>query len=241
MQKQRNSNNDFMKFMDKQDEPFTVLASPLNTAYTCTIDEEFRDVFQFQDIVSVLDGASDGDHITIKLSTIGGALHAVIPLIAALKNTSAYVHVHVESDCASAGTFIMMLAHSCYVNEYATVMLHNVSYGAGGHGSNVAAHVNHTTRMSTQLIEDMYADWLTPEEVEKLLHGMEIYFDADTCHERFEQRNNVRKERYEAEELIEAAIDAEEQEILDQESEEWLEMMEETTVVAKPTRKTTKK
>lgn len=211
--KQTTNSNELVKLMSQQDEPFQVFSAPISTSYKVIIDDEFREVYQFTELVDALDSATDKDCFLIKLSTVGGALHACIPLIAALKNTEAYVHVHVESDCASAGTFIMMLADSCFVNEYASVMFHNVQFGAVGHGGNVAAHVDHTTKMSQQLVRDMYSNFLTEDEITQLLHGMEIYFDADECHKRFQDREEILQAQYDS--LEEAIVEQEAQSLIE--------------------------
>lgn len=185
-------NKDIFKLFEKDHEPFTVYSAPINQVHRITIDEEFRDVCQFADIVDVLDSAQEGDVVQIRLSTVGGALHAIIPLINAMKNTEAFIHVHVESDTSSAGTMIMALAHSLYVNEYATTMYHNVQYGVGGHGGNVDAQVSHITASSKKLIRDLYNGLLTPNEIARLEDGLELYMDADEVMDRFEARTAAR-------------------------------------------------
>jgi ATP-dependent protease ClpP protease subunit len=188
----KHMNKDLIKLLGQSQEPFAVQASPISQVFRVTIDEEFRDVCQFADLVDVLDSAQEGDVVQIRLSTVGGALHAIIPLINAMKNTEAFIHVHVESDTASAGTMIMALAHSLYVNEYATVMYHNVSFGAYGHGGNVEAHVNHTVSSSKKIIRDIYQSLLTPNEIARLEDGLELYMDANEVMDRFEARTAAR-------------------------------------------------
>jgi ATP-dependent protease ClpP protease subunit len=190
-------NKDLMKLLGHNQEPFAVQASPISQVFRVTIDEEFRDVFQFAELVDVLEAAQEGDVVQIRLSTIGGALHAIIPLINAMKHTDAFIHVFVESDTASAGTMIMALAHSLYVNEYATIMYHNVQYGAHGHGGNVEAQVNHITASSKKIIRDLYAGLLTPNEIARLEDSLELYMDAAECMDRFEARTNARMKEIE--------------------------------------------
>jgi ATP-dependent protease ClpP protease subunit len=185
-------NKDIFKLFQQEQEPFTVYSAPINQVHRVTIDEEFRDVSQFAQLVDVLDSAQEGDVVQIRLSTVGGALHAIIPLINSMKHTEAFIHVHVESDTSSAGTMIMALAHSLYVNEYATTMYHNVQYGVGGHGGNVDAQVSHITASSKKLIRDLYSDLLTPTEIARLEDGLELYMDADEVMDRFEARTEKR-------------------------------------------------
>lgn len=205
-------NKDLLKLIQGSPEPFPVQATPINQVFRVTVNEDFRDVQQFETLVDVLDNAQEGDIVHIRLSTIGGALHSIIPLINSMKNTEAFIHTHVESDTASAGTMIMALSHSLYVNEYATIMYHNVQYSAYGHGGNVEAQVRHTSHTSKKLIRDLYANLLTEEEIKRLEDGLELYLTAEECMERFIAREKAQTEREidEEEALIEAMIAAEE-------------------------------
>jgi ATP-dependent protease ClpP protease subunit len=114
-----------------------------------------------------------------------------------MKNTEAFIHVHVESNCASAGTMLMALAHNLYVNEYVTTMYHNIQWGSFGHGGNVEAEVKHVTAASKKLIRDVYAGLLTPNEIARLEDGLELYMDADEVMDRFEARTAARRKEIE--------------------------------------------
>lgn len=206
-------NNDIMRLLaNKEIEPFEISAAPLTTIYRVIVDKEFREVSQFADLVSVLDNAEEGDIVHMRLSTVGGALHAIIPLISSMKNTQAHIHIHVESDTASAGTLLMMLAHSLYVNEYSTIMFHNVQYGAFGHGGNVEAQVRHQTAANKKVVRDMYNGFLTEGEIKRLEDGLELYLTPVECMERFAARGHLEDQEDDFEVLQEmlTSIEAEE-------------------------------
>lgn len=185
-------NNDIFKLLNRDIEPFAVTASPINTIYRAIIDDDFREVKQFADIVDVLDSAQEGDLVHIRLSTNGGALHSIIPLLHSMENTLAHVHIHVESDTASAGTMLMMKAHSVYINPYTTIMIHTASYGYAGHSGNMEAHVAHNTKSIEKLVRELYKDFLTEAEILRVLDGKEIYLTDEDCFERFKLREEIR-------------------------------------------------
>jgi ATP-dependent protease ClpP protease subunit len=186
------NNSDIFKLFSKDVEPFPVTAAPINTIYRATIDDDFREVSQFADIVEVLDSAQEGDIVHIKLSTNGGALHAIIPMLSSMENTLAHVHIHVESDTASAGTMLMMKAHSIYINPYSTIMIHSASYGYANHSGNMEAHVTHSTKNLEKLVREVYKDFLTESEILRVLDGKEIYLTDEDCFERFQLREELR-------------------------------------------------
>lgn len=169
--------------------PFELLAKPTNVEYIANINKEFVHSEQFDDIVYAMENANEGDSFFIRLTTPGGALQAVIPLLNAMNNTAASVHVHVDSDVASAGTLILMCADSVSLNEYVEVMMHQVSFGAGGAGHNVEQRVVHTLKASKKLCRDLYRHFLTPTELEQMLTGTDWYFSKDEFIERYNNRS----------------------------------------------------
>lgn len=201
--KHTNKQANFLEMLNPEVEAFSVQSTPINSAHYITIDSDFTDVRQFSELVGILDNAQEGDVVSIRMSTNGGALHAIVPTINSMKHTEAHVHIHVESDCASAGTILMMLADSVYVNEYANVMLHTANYGYSGHSGNMDAHVSYSTKAIEKLVRDVYTDWLNEDEIDRLLDGKEFWFDAEECMMRFEIREEIRKDREIAEEQAE--------------------------------------
>jgi ATP-dependent protease ClpP protease subunit len=179
-------------------EPFTVMAQAVNTAYQVRIDQDFESVGQFSEVVMALEQARPGDVMEIKLSTNGGALHACLPLMNAMASTHAQVNVHAESDVASAGTFLLMLADDVYINPYVTVMFHQVSYGASGPGNQVEDRVTHIQRSSKRLITDMYKDFFTEEEIAQMLSGKEFWLTKEQFDERYDRREKLRGARVKA-------------------------------------------
>jgi ATP-dependent protease ClpP protease subunit len=184
--------SDILKLLKREIEPFKVVAAPLNQVYQVTIDDGFEDVAQFAELVDYLNNAVEGDIAHIKISTPGGALHSIIPLIEAMRNTDAHIAMHVESDTASAGTILMMLADEVYINPYTSIMIHSASYGYYNHSGNMEAHVNHSTVAIKKLIGEIYSGFLTPDEILRVQDGLEVYLTDEDCYDRFKRRNDIR-------------------------------------------------
>lgn len=179
-------------------EPFAVTGFPQNMTYKVDIDDTFDHPRQFAEIVDTLDNAADGDYMCINLTTDGGALHSILPLLGAIENTQCHVHIHAMSDVASAGTFLLMKAHSVSVNDYVTIMCHQVSFGSAGAGNTVATHVAHTMKSSERLIRDIYMDFFNSQEIDKMLSGSDYYMDKTEFIARCELRSQIAQEKHEA-------------------------------------------
>ena len=186
MNKTNNAKHPFANF--DQVVPFAVQSAPQNMSYKVDVDDDFEHPKQFSEIVDVLESASEGDHMCISLTTSGGALHSILPLLGAMENTACHVHVHACSDVASAGTFLLMKAHSISINDYVTVMCHNVSFGSAGSGHTVATHVSHTLKSSEKIMRDMYYLFFNEDEMQKMLTGTDFYMDKEEFLKRYESR-----------------------------------------------------
>lgn len=186
--------NDLTKLFQQHPEPFEVVAQPTAHCYRVIIDEEFEHVSQFAQLVEILEQAGEQDVVQIRLHTPGGALASVYPLLSAMRNTDAFVHVHADSDIASAGTLVLLAADMVTMNQYITIMFHNVQGGAFGHQGNVDAQSKHYTKLHEKLVRDHYLDFLTEEEIIRLLDGKEFYFEA----EEFAVRLKARQEKWKA-------------------------------------------
>jgi ATP-dependent protease ClpP protease subunit len=167
---------------------FRIKSTPIGTVYTCHVNQPFLDVRQFEDLVAVLDTARQGDIVEIKLSTPGGAVHAVLPVMSAIAATNAQVFVHAVSDVASAGTFLLMLADDVYVNQYATLMFHQVTFGAYGPGNQVGDRVDYVMKSSSQMMRDLYHGFLTEDEITAMLSGKEFWMDKNEFETRYAKR-----------------------------------------------------
>lgn len=177
---------------------FQVKATPLATAYTWNVNRPFTSVEQFEPLVACLERAVQGDVVEIKLSTPGGALHAVLPLLSAIAATKAQVFVHAVSDVASAGTFLLLMADDVFINPYVTVMFHQVTFGAYGQGNHVQDRVDHVVKSSKQLLGDMYRGFFTEDEIQQMHTGKEFWMDKNEFDVRYEARNKAQDAQIEA-------------------------------------------
>lgn len=177
---------------------FRIKSTPANTKHTVWINRAFTSVEQFEPLVALLENAVEGDIVEIKLSTPGGAIHAVIPLMCAIAGTQASVFVHAISDVASAGTFLLMLADDVYVNPYSTVMFHQVTFGAYGQGNQVEDRVVYVQQSAKQLLNDMYQDFFSADEMAQMLSGKEFWMSKTDFDTRYTRRRDITVAKMEA-------------------------------------------
>jgi ATP-dependent protease ClpP protease subunit len=189
---------DFLKMFQQEPDEFLPVSTPIAYSHMFRLNRVFEDISQFSALIDTLEQAGEGDIIQIRLASPGGSLDAIIPVLAAMEGTDAFVHCHVDTSIASAATFIMLQGDMITFNPLADVMLHNISFGAGGSGGNVEARVNHIIKTSNKLIKETYKDFVSDAEMERLLNGLELYFTAEECTERLKARDALRKKEDES-------------------------------------------
>lgn len=180
--------------MSEEIQKFIVTSEPLSTKYEVNIDETFEHTSQFSDVVFILEKAVAGDQVKLNLSSNGGSLAAVIPMLNAMKNSAAQVDVHIVSDIGSACTFIPMYADSVEINDYATVMCHNVYYGTEGTGHTVKDYVEYTTKATETLLREVYFGFFTEDEINMMLSGKEFWMGKEEFITRYENMSTIRED-----------------------------------------------
>lgn len=163
------------------------------------IDEPFVDSSYYRSVVSMLHDCSPEDIVIFHINSPGGLLSGLQSLMEAVKTTDAQTIAVLVGQCASAASIFTMYCDSVFVTDSASLMIHNVSYATGGKNSDIIAHTQHVAKTSEKLIRDTYSGLLTPEEINEVLNGREIYFDAVEARERFEARGKYLEAKFQAE------------------------------------------
>jgi hypothetical protein len=67
-------------------------------------------------------------------------------------------------------------------------MVHNVSYGTAGKNSDIIGMVAHTTDFCNKLFVSTYRGFLSDKEIDEVLNGKELWFQAEEIEQRLEKR-----------------------------------------------------
>lgn len=155
------------------------------------IVDEIGEVVEFLDLINTLKTAEQQDTIFIYLNTEGGFLKTAIQLISAMRQSAATVITSLEGEVCSAGTMIFLAGHKQIVNPNCTFMIHNYSAGIGGKGHEIASHATFRGEYAKKLMNDVYANFLTAEEIEEVLEGRDIWMSSDQVIARLESKNSL--------------------------------------------------
>ena len=182
-----------MKEHEKEFQQKTVSVETVTHSYNVIrifLQKEIDSIEHHMDQIEAIRDAQEGDLVEVYcISNQGGYIDTIVPLCNALATTPAHTVCYVEGHNSSAGTFPAMIAQEVHVGAYASFMLH-CAQGGGGYGTlvNNAESARFFEKQYSQLLEDVYYGFISPEEAKALHEGRELYLDSEAIRERLQRR-----------------------------------------------------
>jgi len=154
--------------------------------FTVNLDEAVVEAKYYRGVVSMLMEASEDDSVVFLINSPGGRYNGLVALLEALKMTDATTCAVIIGECHSAASIFALHCDQVFVSDSAEMLCHQVSYAAGGKGSDVLSHVQHVAKISEKLMRSTYKNFLTEQEINEMLSGREIYLDSDEIKRRLD-------------------------------------------------------
>jgi ATP-dependent protease ClpP protease subunit len=149
---------------------------------------EITEAEDYTDWFHIIRLAAPEDIVKIYINSPGGSLFTGIQLLRVLRETRAKVVVVVEGNCASAATIPVMVADEIQVSDHSVFMFHNYSGGIIGKGGEMYKQIMHQYAWSKKLLEDVYRNFLTQEEINRILENDDVWMDEETFFARIQKR-----------------------------------------------------
>lgn len=162
--------------------------------YEHYLDYSLRDFGKARQLCTLLRGVEEGDTVVIRINSPGGRWDIAAMIINAINECAGTVIGVIEQECASSATMIFLSCHQWQVQPWGEMMIHNASYGAVGKSHEVSARVRSAESQMSQVVRSIYKDFLTEDEIEEVIKGMDIYLTADEIVSRLELLVEKRQE-----------------------------------------------
>lgn len=185
-------------------------SKPLGMLHEFYINGVIKDSDEYVEVFDTIRHASENDVVKIYINSFGGDLFTAIQFMRVLSDTNATTIASVEGACMSAATMIFMGCDNFEVTPHSMFMFHNYSSMAAGKGHELYTQIVHERKWSSKLINDIYKDFLTDVEIEKVLDGVDIYMDGEEVVKRIGEKVEKLEAEYEAEAKAEAELIQEE-------------------------------
>lgn len=153
---------------------------------------------EYLDLLYTLQTSTREDTINIHINSSGGFLDTAVEIINAMRGSQSRVVAHAEALVASAATLIFFAADALVVHPFCQFMLHDGSSGEFGKvNENLKSATSGSQRISL-IAHDVYKHYLTTEEIDNVLAGVDLYLLAEDVQARCERAAELNQEEIEA-------------------------------------------
>lgn len=175
----------------------------VNVDYLVALPEEIGSPSQYSTLIALFSFAEEGDTITLEINNGGGYLNTALQICNAMADCKAHITAILNTEGHSAASLIFLSADSCGVGKYASMLCHEGGTGMMGKPSDVRRQMQHYDKMGERVIRDTYEGFLTVEEIDRILDGLELFLDDKEIIERLGIRDEYFKSLKEIEEEVE--------------------------------------
>lgn len=167
-----------------------------NTEYKIRLARPITEIDDFEEEIMVFEEASEGDLVSIQLSSPGGSLETCDFICRRMLECQAPIVVEIGITCASAASAICLHADEWVIHDSSTMMIHACSYSPGwGKEVDVFASATYTNRINREWLERTYKGFLSDSEMQSVLDGKDLYFYADDLRERLPKYKEYREQQ----------------------------------------------
>lgn len=161
------------------------------------------DITDYIDFLRAVTDARANDEVIIHINCYGGDIEVAFNIIDILNETQANVHISVEGACASAASMIMLAGDSWDIMPHAYTMCHAYSSFAYGKRQELMASSDFNKKWLDASIRDIYKNFLTPDEIDRMMAGEDFYFTAEETTKRLQ---NYNKDEFERQDVINKVV-----------------------------------
>lgn len=172
----------------------------VNVDYLVALPEEIGSPSLYSPLIALFAFAEEGDTITLEINNGGGYLSTALQICNAMADCKAHITAILNTEGHSAASLIFLSADSCGVGKYASMLCHEGGTGMMGKPSDVRRQMQHYDKMGERVIRDTYEGFLTVEEIDRILDGLELFLDDKEIIERLGIRDEYFKSLKEGEE-----------------------------------------
>lgn len=163
----------------------------IGTKYDYYLSGTIESPEAYTDMFHQIRNASSQDTITLHINSPGGSLTTALQFYRCLGESSASIVASIEGEAMSAATIIMMQADAYLISPHSMFMFHNYSGGVFGKGGEMMDQLEFERLWSSNLLHDVYRDFLTADEVDTILDNRDIWLTSDEVSERLQLRSDT--------------------------------------------------
>ena len=201
---QKKSKAGLEDFLEEDEKAFNVyFKERTRKEYSLYLNGTIESSSQFEAANNQLRSANEGDLFNIYINSGGGSLSASLELVNSIQSSQALVMGHIVADASSAAGMIFLACDEWALYDVSTMMVHNITAGAGGKGHELKAHAKFLDKLSHRILNKFYAGFLTKKEIASVYEGKDLYLFSEDIFPRLEKLRDHRIQQIEESELYE--------------------------------------
>lgn len=178
------------------DEDHRIITKPLAYSYAFYLTGPVEEPESYVEWFDIIRHATERDEVTIHINSTGGLMDTALQFMSSIRECQAHVHCSVEGSCMSAATLIFLAADSMHVAPNSLFMFHNYSGGSFGKGGEMYDNVVFERRWSTELLNQVYEGFLTPNEISSMLDNKDLWLTSEQVVARLMSLVEYKKKKY---------------------------------------------
>ena len=147
--------------------------------YEFYLSGEIEEANEYVEWFDTIRNARATDTVKIYINSCGGDLYTALQFLRVLSETDAHVITSVEGACMSAATMIFLHGDEFEVTPHSLFMFHNYSAGVFGKGGEMFDQLQFERAWSENFLSEVYKDFLTPDEIQSMLHNKDIWMTSE--------------------------------------------------------------
>lgn len=170
-------------------------AMPKAVEYHFDLIGPIEEYDEYLELIDALREATENDEVHIHINTPGGDLSIVAQILHNIEACNGTVVTHAEGEVSSGGSIIFFKGDQLIVGPYAEFLAHGPHGGRGGKVQDQVDGAKHTAAYVKELYHDVYGDFYSVTEINRILKGKEHYETAKEVMSRLEKaRVKIMKE-----------------------------------------------
>jgi ATP-dependent protease ClpP protease subunit len=185
----KNSNDD--KIMINMSSTGMIPPKHVSTVHEFYISGNIEEPENYIQMFDTIRHADESDVVKFYINSYGGDLFTAIQFMRVIAESNATVIASVEGACMSAATMLFLCADQFEVTPHSIFMFHNYSGGTIGKGGEMIDQLQHERKWSKSLMTEIYANFLTEDEIEHMLDNKDYWMDGKEVVQRLNKRNQL--------------------------------------------------
>lgn len=156
------------------------------------IDSDFKEPSEYRGIIQAIESSRDIDKVVLRVNCNGVNIQAAQAIYSALLNAKAVTKAEIVS-AVSNSAIVAMSCDIIKLTPFCSMMINNVSSGSSGKLGDMAGYSTFKSDYFAEWYAQLYAGFLTEEELKDIAKGQEFWLKEDQIRERLQNWKPIRE------------------------------------------------